>query len=351
MMKLSEQTLLDLLEDRDSNTKLNPIEMAHLYINSALLVTIMEFLKEQLWLSNKVDEQTRTTTLYVDFITPFFKDELAPIHFLKRFLIDNGAINIKKISKASEKIERETLLFISTESIFVQKKFIIQSLKEMSVLFINEERKQVGRVESLGHNGPRLYRTFEHLDILFKLNYQLDKDMVVDTTQTERIYQTGGVNVQSGYSTILLALDSLDIEEGSSMVDLGSGYGRVGLVCSLLRPDVSFIGYEFVPHRVDISNNASLALGLQNDLHFEVQDLSLESFKIPVSDIYYLYDPFTKETYDYVLKQILDVSKRQKVTIVTKGNAKGWFDAIAKDNSWPKPQLIDEGNLCIFKSA
>lgn len=134
------------------------------------------------------------------------------------------------------------------------------------------------------------------------------------------------------------------------MIDLGSGYGRVGLVWTLLRPDIFFTGYEYVPHRVTVSNAASKVFGLNNYLQFKVQDLSLESFKIPDGDVYYLYDPFTKETYQSVLKQIVEVSRRRKITVVTKGNARSRLMEISEKNSWREPEIIDYGNLCIFES-
>ena len=137
---------------------------------------------------------------------------------------------------------------------------------------------------------------------------------------------------------------------GSSIVDLGSGFGRVGLVYSLLRPDIKFIGYEYVPHRVEVSSNAARSLDLEANLRFKVQDLSSQLFKIPIADVYYLYDPFTEETYQYVLKQITELSKKRKITVVTKGNARSWLTEIACKNSWPDPLVIDKGNLCICRS-
>ncbi len=364
-MKLSQQTLLDLLEGPNLKSTrpnfyslkkgdsgfLTPIQMAHLYINSALLVTIMGFLKEQLWLKNKEDKKNKKKTSYENFISPFFINELAPIFFLKDFLIKSGVHKIKQITKDTQSIEFKVLSLIIGRSNDDQKVFVIQSLNEMTKIFLHEEKEQEGRVQSLGHLGPCLYRTFDNLDHVFDLNYQLDREMIVDHTVKERLYEGSGVGVQSGYSTILLALNNMEAKLGSRIIDLGSGYGRVGLVWSLLRPDIDFTGYEFVPHRVEVSNKACKSLALQESLNFEVQDLSQESFSIPDADVYYLYDPFTKETYRYILKQIVEVSKRKKITVVTKGNGRSWLTDISNKNSWSAPVYVDEGNLCIFRSS
>ncbi|PIK13566.1 hypothetical protein [Halobacteriovorax sp. JY17] len=352
-MHISKQTLLELLNEEElthRTSTFTPSQMAHLFVNSALLVEVMGFLKEQLWLKNKEDKELGIKTSYEDFMEPLFSNELESIIFLKDFLIKSGSGQMKKVGRDSKEIEQDILSLITSKSKENQKEFVIQSLKEMKVHFLNEEESKESVDQNLGQQGLRLYRTFDNLDDIFELNYNLDLDMTVDHDAKERLYQKSGVGVQSGYSTILLALHSMKAALGSTVVDLGSGYGRVGLVCSLVRPDINFIGYEYVPHRVDVSNEASEALGLQASLIFKTQDLSLESFSIPDADFYYLYDPFSEETYRYILEQIVEVSKRKEVTIVTKGNARNWLKKIAKEQNWPNPIYIDESNLCIFRS-
>ncbi len=358
-MNQSEKGLLQLLANREEKfadlQALNSHENAELFVTSALLVTVMGFLKEQLWLARKSDPGLRGEGHYERFITPLFKDELKSISFLKEFLIDSGPAKLKEVRITAAGIERDVLAFIGDESLVVQKSFAQQSLKLMKVHFLKEEADQAGREQSRGHKGLRLYRTFDNLDAIFDLDYQLDRKMEVDHQTTERLYQGAGVGVQSGYSTILLAHHQIDIdprtERDCKVVDLGSGYGRVGLVCSLLSPEMQFVGYEYVPHRVQVANKASELLALNDQLEFLTQDLSLKSFDIPEADVYYLYDPFSEETYQYVLKQMVEVSKKRTIVVITKGNANRWLAQIASDNDWPEPIFIDEGNLCIFKSS
>ncbi|MFG1492330.1 methyltransferase domain-containing protein [Halobacteriovorax sp. ZH4_bin.1] len=350
-MSISELMFLNLLEGKKGDTtKFSPLQLACLYTKSAFLVTVMDFLKDELWLQKQEDKKSSQVTSYENFISPFFDDELEAVSFLSDFLVGSGPSKLKDIKKRSKKIETQILESITNKTGPEQKEFLIHSLNTMSDFFIKEEKDQEGRTQEMGHQGPNLYRTFDNLDDIFDLNYNLDQEMEYDHETNERLYQRAGIGVQSGYSTILLALDQIDAAKGSSIVDLGSGYGRVGLVCSLVRPDLNFVGYEYVPHRVEVSNNACEELGLEENLVFKVQDLSLKSFSIPIADIYYLYDPFSKETYEYVLKQILEISRQQEVTIVTKGNANIWLNILADENGWPSPTIVDEGNLCIFKS-
>jgi hypothetical protein len=363
-MNLSETKLLALLQGnqaRDDGPRLylvkkgeegylSPADMAHLYISAALLITIMDFLQGQLWLKTNEDEERGVHTSYTDFLTPFFSAELAPVLFLRDYLINSGADHMKEVQNKTLAIEAGILSFVIASPEDDRRLFLVQSLVEMTVHFLHEENEQAGRPLHHGHKGLQLYRTFDNLDRVFDLDYGLDTDMEVDLTTTERLYQRAGLGVQSGYSTILLALHGMRAERGSRVVDLGSGYGRVGLVFALLRPDMKITGYEYVPHRVDVSNRAAESLGLQDSLHYAVQDLSSVSFSIPDADVYYMYDPFSDDTYRHVLEQLVAVSKSRAITIVTKGEARGWLTAVAEEEDWLSPQMIDYGNLCIFRS-
>jgi hypothetical protein len=322
--------------------------MAQLYVHAAMLTTFTEYLSEQLWLQKKEDKASGTETTYQAFLEPFFETELPSALFLKDFLLTNGSKQIKTLNKHTSRIASHLIADVMECSSDTQKAFLIESFGQMSERFLYEESLQEHHPHSEGHLGPCLYRTFDGVDELFDLRYELDRGM---RNHTERLYPGSGANVQSGYSTILLALHHLDLQAGSKVIDLGSGFGKVGLVCSLLYPDVEFIGYEYVSHRVDVSNEASQFLGLEQNLQFVTQDLSLPSFQLPVADVYYLYDPFTKETYQTILEQIVDVSQTQPVTVVTKGNARKWLIDIAQENNWPAPLLIDEGNLALFSST
>lgn len=356
-MNVAEKAFLDFLDGSTPDFEttlsgrtrpLSSIDMADIYIHAALLSTFMGFIKEQFWLQKKQDATKPKPMEFGEFMAPFFLDELASVLFLKEFLIVSGPKNIQKILHAAESAECQVLDQLSQRSNVDKKEFAVRSLQEMNKHFLQEESRQDGRLQSLGHKGPELYRTFDGIDRILDLKYRLEKNATVDYHCKERLYQGAGIGVQSGYSSILLAMHALQLEAGSRIIDLGSGFGRVGLVCSLLRPDVEFIGYEYVAHRVQISNHASQTLGLEKSLLFVIQDLSLETFRIPDADVYYLYDPFTQETYQHVLKQIIEVSQRKTIRVVTKGNARDWLMDLAREHSWPAPLLIDEGNLCVF---
>ncbi len=174
--------------------------------------------------------------------------------------------------------------------------------------------------------------------------------MKQDLQIKERLYEGAGVGVQSGYSTVLTALENLSLKPGDRFIDLGSGYGRVGLVVGLMHPEVNFVGYEYVPHRVKIAADSTERLSMEKHVHFLTQDLSLKEFQIPEAEIYYMYDPFSEDTYGHVLSQLIELAKHRKVMIVTKGNARGWLMDVVRQEGWGEPQEFDSGNLCLFVS-
>jgi hypothetical protein len=325
----------------------NSVELANTFVDAAFFSNAMKFLTDENWLQRKNQHPTLS---FKDFVGPFFAVELSPVQFFQAFLESSSLKEMKSLSDKALCFETAAIKLICNRSPVEQKIFATRALQLMSELFEFENQTQLNRKAQGLHVGLSMYRTFDSLDELFKLNYDADHGMKTNLENTERLYEGAGVGVQSGYSTVLTALRYLAPQQGARFIDLGSGYGRVGLVVGLLRPDIDFIGYEYVPHRVDISESSTKSFDLQEHVHFYTQDLSLKSFQIPEAEIYYMYDPFSEETYGHVLSQLVEMSRHRKITIVTKGNARGWMMETARREGWAEPEEFDSGNLCLFVS-
>ncbi len=333
------------------NSKINSLnltELANLFVDSAFLLATMKFLSEEHWLIKK--KHAEEEIYFKNFIRSYFSTELSPIIFLHQFLENTSLFETKTVSTKALHIQDKILSLLQQKTFTEKKQFATRALNLMSQLFEFENQMQIDKKNQGINMGLSLYRTFDSLDKIFNLNYSADHGMKTDLNNTERLYEGAGVGVQSGYSTVLTALRYLNPQQNARLIDLGSGYGRVGLVIGLLRPDVDFIGYEYVQHRVDISNSTSHNLSIENHVRFLTQDLSLKDFEIPEADIYYLYDPFSEETYKHVLSQLINISRHKKISIATKGNARSWLMTIAKNENWPTPRQFDDGNLCLFES-
>lgn len=364
-MPIYQKVILTLLFNQDLSTELthnqdlvqktllqlqtlNCENLADLYINIAFLTTSIHFLSEQHWLQKQTHQKEEVP--FKTLIQSFFIKELEPILFLKTSLEAISVQDLKELNNKALAIEKTCITYVKEKNSSEQKIFIKHALALMSHLYEFENQLDLEKKRQNLHLGYSMYRTFDRLDELFNLNYNADHGMKMDLNNHERLYEGAGVGVQSGYSTILTALRYLNPSHGARFIDLGSGYGRVGLMVGLMRPDLNFKGYEYVQHRVDIANLACDHFNLKAHVQFYTQDLSSEEFKIPDAEIYYLYDPFSEKTYKYVLDQLILLSRRQKIAIATKGNAKGWLMDICTHEGWATPKEFDSGNLCLFES-
>lgn len=351
------QSLLDLLSDKKSTDFPNDIsktilsltsdELAHVFVDVAFVTSIVKFVVEEHWLQNKKSAKEISVS---KFIQKHLKTELSPIRFLHDFFESSTIEEIGHVTKKSAAIETAVIQLIKQSNFSEKKVFARKALQLMSEMFelehqLNLEKKETGLPPALC-----LYRTFDMLDEVFDLNYLADQGMLAPLDGTERLYEGAGVGVQSGYSSILIALRYLNPVRGSKFIDLGAGYGRVGLVVGLMRPDLDFQGYEYVPHRVAIASETSKNLGLKEHVHFDTQDLSLDSFQIPIADTYYIYDSFADATYDHVIQRLVEIGLKKKITVITKGNARKWFEHPSQKGKWFCAQQFDDGNLCFFRS-
>jgi tRNA G46 methylase TrmB len=351
-MMRSQQLLLEYLSDPIASTDCNALlpqisslssfEMGDFFVSNAFLATALGFLQDEQWLQKKAQ------TDFASFLQDAFTSELAPIQFLEPLISKKTPKDLHQLTEKSHALERVIIQKVKTDTSLSQKIFSTRVFALMAAHFKTENHQQLVKSNHGLGLGLSLYRTFDGMDEVFGLNYEVDQDM--KAISKERLYEGAGIGVQSSYSTLLNALREINPGPGARFIDLGSGYGRAGLVVGLLRPDMDFIGYEYVPHRVDIANSSAKKLHMQSHVHFFTQDLAALDFKVPEADIYYMYDPFTKETYKYVLDQLHEIGQRRAITIATKGNAREWMDEFSNRSSWLPVQEMDGGNLCLYRS-
>ncbi len=91
-------------------------------------------------------------------------------------------------------------------------------------------------------------------------------------------------------------LQDTGIKPGETIVDIGPGFGKMGIVIALMYPGVKFIGYEIVPERIAEFNRVVKNLGLGNDVVMIEQDLGANGFQLVLADYYYSWNPVNEET-------------------------------------------------------
>lgn len=317
-------------------------ELAIFFVDCVYLKSVVQLIIDDHWIQNK---NTHSDIHFDRFIKKFLEAELKPVLFLHSFFQEAQITDMPVAAKALVQTEELLIKFIKSKPYPFQKTFLQSALIKMSELFELEHQLSANRTEDEGEAKLSLYRTFDVIDRIFELDYILNEVPEID--QKERLYEGAGLGVQSSYATTVLALQYLNLPKGSKFIDLGSGYGRIGLVLGLMRPDIQFTGYEYVAERVEIANKARTHLTLDQHVRFIAQDLVSTDFKIPVADTYYIFDAFTDASYSIIMPQIEEMTLHKRITVVTKGNARKWM----KSQFWSAPQEFSGGNLCVFRSS
>lgn len=330
-----EQRLTPLLQN------ISEKELAAFFIDSVYLKTVIQFVIQDHWVVSK-DSLSEIT--FDRFIKKYFKNELQPLLFLHSFFTESDLDGMHIAEKVLTQLESFLVKNVQSRDYAFQKIFLQTCLARMSELYDHEMQMNAQVSKKPETSKMSLYRSFDVLDQIFGLEYILTEASSID--QKERLYEGAGVGVQSSYATTLIAIKYLNLTKGSKFIDLGSGYGRIGLVLGLMRPDISFVGYEFVKERVEIANKACANLSLSSHVQFIAQDLADPQFQIPVADTYYIFDSFSDQTFASVMKQLEDMSLTSKVAVITKGNAKLWM----KKQFWSEPQEFNDGNLCLYRA-
>jgi hypothetical protein len=116
----------------------------------------------------------------------------------------------------------------------------------------------------------------------------------------------------SSYQMIHLKFADIPFQPGETFIDIGAGFGRVGIYLAILHPGVKFIGYEIIPERVAEFNRVAKALGIGSDAITYVQDLSDPKFRMARADYYYANNPVNRETGKIIWSQLREIYRTHK---------------------------------------
>jgi hypothetical protein len=129
---------------------------------------------------------------------------------------------------------------------------------------------------------------------------------------------------------------------GQTIVDLGAGYGRMGLVIARHHPGVRFVGYEYVAERVNAGGLAiaeQLAMSssraeLRAEMYIELtqSDLAAPGFAPIPADTYFIYDYGTRAAIEKTLQDLRALARTRALTVIGRGRASR--DAIERDHPW-----------------
>lgn len=143
------------------------------------------------------------------------------------------------------------------------------------------------------------------LDELF---YGTIKKKLTTTTSKLGPAQWSNSFYQTDYSTLLNILNL--VPSNKTIVDVGSSFGRMGLLNQLSYRSVRYIGYEICPYKIEIANKALKKLTSKGSCKskFIKQDLSDETIPIAKAVAYYMYDPVNLASLKVIIKNIKKVN-------------------------------------------
>jgi precorrin-6B methylase 2 len=133
------------------------------------------------------------------------------------------------------------------------------------------------------------------------------------------------------YSEIRSLLARVNPASGSTVVDLGAGYGRMGFVIARHYPQVNFIGYEYVGER--IQEGVRCLEKIKNPLiKFVHADLSAPDFSPATAEFYFIYDYGTPKAIEKTLHDLRRIAQAQVITVV--GRGRSCRDIIERHHPW-----------------
>ena len=156
--------------------------------------------------------------------------------------------------------------------------------------------------------------------------------------------------LQTPYNELKHICELLNPPAGSTIVDLGAGYGRLGLVLAGMYPEVNFIGYEYVKERVVEGSRILNHLRCERARLLE-KDLTRDDFFLPAAEFYFLYDYGTVAHIRKTLGQIEQLASKQNFKLVARG--KGTRSLIQYEHPWLSQvyPAIHEEQFSIFSMS
>lgn len=126
--------------------------------------------------------------------------------------------------------------------------------------------------------------------------------------------------LQTPYDELERMCEIIQPGEGTHVVDLGAGYGRMGHVLRAWSPGSHFTGVECVKVRVDEGNRSFDAHGC-HQARLILQDMSAENFTLPMADCYMIYDYGRIDHIRWTMGQLQNLAGIHRFKVIARGKA------------------------------
>ena len=118
------------------------------------------------------------------------------------------------------------------------------------------------------------------------------------------------------YDDFVALLNLLDLDDGSLVVDVGAGVGRLGIVIGLHFPLLRYQGFEIVEDRVNSARTAAHQLGIKQSEFINTDVTSGDFLFSSMSQVFYMYDALGIDVLELCLVKIKKVAQQRQVTVI-----------------------------------
>lgn len=125
-------------------------------------------------------------------------------------------------------------------------------------------------------------------------------------------------SLQTPYGELFEMCSLLEVRLVKHLVDLGAGYGRMGVVVQRFFPEAAYTGYEFVWERVEDGTRVFNELGLEKSLLLE-QDLFHPDFILPQACVFMIYDYGRVDQLRHTMNQLEKMSEKKSFRVIGRG--------------------------------
>lgn len=155
--------------------------------------------------------------------------------------------------------------------------------------------------------------------------------------------------LQTTYNEIYDVLNYLQQFNISKIIDIGAGYGRIGIAMNAFFENCEFEGYEIVKERYNEGRRVFTYLNYKNCYMYN-KNVLLPEFSFPEGDVYFMYDFSEIEDLSYILDQILLKMCDKKYFMITKGDRLKHLMSGRYKEFWANNSYKEFGELRIYSS-